>query len=81
VVGTIALAVSFWLQSITDWRLSIGLLMILFVLPAGRDRRFVHPVPCPQVGAGHRALSRRRQGTQPTAAGAVGQTCWSAKAS
>ncbi len=33
VVGTIALAVfSFWLQSITDWRLSIFGLMILFVV-------------------------------------------------
>ena len=33
VVGTIALAgFSFWLESITDWRLSIFGLMILFVV-------------------------------------------------
>ena len=54
VAGTIALAgFSFWLDTITDWRLSIFGLMILFVVyyPAGRNCGLCpQPVPCAQSG-------------------------------
>ena len=57
VIGTIALAgFSFWLQSITDWRLSIFGLMILFVVYYLQDGvvGFVRTLFARKVTAGHK---------------------------